>query len=83
MRGAGILRELAEIAQRVGTSMEGKMYGILKENKGFYVCAVLGFCVNSLKLHREWALVWRANCMEFIKKIKDFRCVRWDFARTR
>ena len=39
MCGAGILRELVEIAQRVGPSMESKMYGIHKENNGFQVCA--------------------------------------------
>ena len=81
--GAGILHELVEIALRVGPSMESKMYGIRKENYGFHVCAVLGFCVNSLKLHREWAPVWRAKCMELIRKIMVFKCVRcWDFART-
>ena len=75
MYGAGILRELAEIAQRVGPSMESRMYGIQMEIKGFRVCAVLGFCANSLKLHRELAPVWRAKCMEFIRKMMDFMCV--------
>ena len=43
MCGAVILRELAEIRQRVGPCMESKMYGIHIENEGFQVCAVLGF----------------------------------------
>ena len=83
MCGAGILSELAEIAQRVDPSMESNMYGIHTENTGFQVCAVHGICANSMKLHKEWAPVLRAKCMESLRKINDFKCVRcWDFART-
>ena len=35
-----------------------------------------GDLAGSLNLHQEWPPVWRAKCKEFVRKIKDFRCVR-------
>ncbi len=61
MCGAGILCELAEIAQRVGPSMGSKMAEIHKEDNGFLMCEVLEFCANSLKLHKEWAQYGEQN----------------------
>ncbi len=53
MCGAGILRELAEIAQRAGPSMESKMYGIRKDNEGFQVCVMRGDGVSWVEVRRE------------------------------
>ena len=72
MCGAGSLRELAEITQRVGPSMESNIYGVHKENKKKVLV------VGGAGILRE------VDEIAFKRKIKDFRRARcWDCARAR
>ena len=45
--------------------MESKMYGIVKENRGFRGSVVLEHTNNSQKLDLEWASICKEKCKEF------------------
>ena len=48
------------------------MYGFPKENKRFHVTLGATDLAESQKLHLKLTSVWKANCMDFLKKIMGF-----------
>ena len=62
----------AENEPRMHLSMESKMYGFPKENEGFLVSRALTPQTGSQKMSLECTSVWRAKCMDFHRKMKDF-----------
>ena len=68
-------RGLAEIGLKVDLSMESKMYRFHMENKWFLVSLGAMDRALSQKEDPKLASVWKAKCMNVMKKIIGFWCL--------
>ena len=60
---------------KVDLSMESKMYGFLQENDRFHMSLGVTDLAAPQKLHLKLTSVWRAKCMDFLKKMIGFMCL--------
>ena len=70
--GLRMSAECKEFARKMKAPYECRMQGIRKENEGFQRSLGVADRAESQKLTLEWALLWSAECKDFIRKMKDF-----------